>query len=93
MNFPILSVKDIYEVQLMTADTGVSFALTFSSKKEQEFDNINPYNVFDGKWGGWGPASWFVFPWSGSNVFEIETNIIRENLAPGYTNNELILLC
>lgn len=32
--------------------------------------DINPYHIHDGKWGGFGPPSWFNFPWGRRNVYE-----------------------
>ena len=81
MRFPELSAEDICGVQPMSGAIGLSFMID-SSKKERDWDNANPWNIFDGKWGGWGPASWFTFPWGNRNVFEIETNVSKENLAP-----------
>lgn len=36
--------------------------------------NINPYHVRDGKWGGFGPPTWFagIDPENPKNVFEIK---------------------
>jgi hypothetical protein len=43
-----------------------------SGISQSVMDNINPYHVLDGKWGGWGQPMWFVFPAiHPKNVFEV----------------------
>jgi hypothetical protein len=31
----------------------------FTKEESEAFDNINPYHVFDGRWGGWGVTTWY----------------------------------
>lgn len=82
MKWPELLAEEICNVQPMSGNVGLEFAFKISEKFDWN-DDENPYHICDGKWGGWGPQSWYTFEWS-KNVFEIETIVIKENLPEGY---------
>ena len=53
--------------------------LHFKFSSDTDYNNINPYHVMDGKWGGFGPALWHrlsdVHP---NNVWEMGTRSSKQ---------------
>ena len=52
--------------------------ITYGS--DSDYDNINPYRIHDGKWGGFGEQTWFrgIDKENPSNVFESTSKYFKE---------------
>lgn len=70
------------------------FKIKFLSKEESEAaNNVDPYCICDGGWGGMGPQVWFTFDWSGKNVFETGTRPLDKFHAEPYQDQQICQEC
>lgn len=66
--------KDVCNIQPMSGSSQTFFPVEFTTEKEDE--DINPYHIRDGKWGGMGRQCWYRFDTIGldkKNVYEMDS--------------------
>jgi hypothetical protein len=60
----------------------MKFQIKTTYGSHYDYDNVSPYTVFDGKWGGFGMQSWFrgIDKENPNNVFETASKCSEEEL-------------
>ena len=58
------------------------FPIKITYGSDSDYDNINPYRIHDGKWGGFGEQTWFrgIDKENPSNVFESTSETFKKEL-------------
>ena len=58
----------------------MTFQMKITYGSDSDYDNINPYRIHDGKWGGFGEQTWFrgIDKENPSNVFESTSKYFKE---------------